>query len=93
MADQPSLNLRLIPEYNGSGAQSVVEWIEKLELICKLCNNCTWSWSEEHNIFLSMKTTVDQKKAKNLIFVQLSKLQLYVPMSLFAGTLQWMPAS
>ncbi|XP_045130851.1 uncharacterized protein LOC123515964 [Portunus trituberculatus] len=38
MADQPSLDLRLIPEYDGSGAQSVVEWIEKLELICKLRN-------------------------------------------------------
>ena len=38
MADQFSLDLRLIPEYDGSGTQSVVEWIEKLELICKLRN-------------------------------------------------------
>lgn len=38
MADQPSLDLRLIPEYDGSGVQSVVEWMEKLELICKLRN-------------------------------------------------------
>ncbi|MPC95476.1 hypothetical protein E2C01_090690 [Portunus trituberculatus] len=38
MADQPSLDLRLILEYDGSGALSVVEWIEKLELICKLRN-------------------------------------------------------
>ncbi|MPC63075.1 hypothetical protein E2C01_057167 [Portunus trituberculatus] len=38
MADQPSLDLRLILEYDGSGALSVVEWIEKLELICKLHN-------------------------------------------------------
>ena len=38
MADQSSLDLRLILEYDGSGTQSVVEWIEKLELICKLRN-------------------------------------------------------
>ena len=29
-------NLKLIPEYDGSGARSVVEWLEKLELVCKL---------------------------------------------------------
>ena len=38
MADQSSLDLRLIPEYDGSETQSVVEWIQKLELICKLRN-------------------------------------------------------
>ena len=38
MADQSSLDLRLIPEYDGSGTQSMVEWIEKFELICKLRN-------------------------------------------------------
>ena len=31
-----SLDLKLIPEYDGSGTQSVVEWLEKLELVCKL---------------------------------------------------------
>ena len=36
MAEKNSLDLKLIPEYDGSGKQSVVEWIEKLELICKL---------------------------------------------------------
>ena len=29
-------DLKLVPEYDGSGTQSVVEWLEKLELICKL---------------------------------------------------------
>ena len=29
-------DLKLIPEYDGSGAQSIVEWLEKLELVCKL---------------------------------------------------------
>lgn len=31
-----SLDLKLIPQYDGSGTASVVEWIEKLELVCKL---------------------------------------------------------
>ena len=39
MAPDPSpLELKLIPEYNGTGTQSVVEWLEKLELVCKLRN-------------------------------------------------------
>lgn len=29
-------DLKLIPEYDGSGKQSVVEWLEKLQLVCKL---------------------------------------------------------
>lgn len=29
-------DLKLIPEYDGSSAKSVVEWLEKLELVCKL---------------------------------------------------------
>ena len=29
-------DLKLVPEYDGSGTQSVVEWLEKLELVCKL---------------------------------------------------------
>ncbi|MPC65678.1 hypothetical protein E2C01_059816 [Portunus trituberculatus] len=29
-------DLKLIPEYDGSGVQGVVEWLEKLELVCKL---------------------------------------------------------
>lgn len=29
-------DLKLIPEYDGSGAQAVVEWLEKVELVCKL---------------------------------------------------------
>ncbi|KAK8397100.1 hypothetical protein O3P69_004638 [Scylla paramamosain] len=29
-------DMKLIPEYDGSVAQSVVEWLEKLELVCKL---------------------------------------------------------
>ncbi|XP_069972249.1 uncharacterized protein [Penaeus vannamei] len=28
--------MKLISEFNGSGKQSVVEWLEKLELVCKL---------------------------------------------------------
>lgn len=28
-------DLKLIPEYDGSGAQSVAGWLEKLELVCK----------------------------------------------------------
>ena len=31
-----ALDLKLIPEYDGSGKQSVVECLEKLELVCKL---------------------------------------------------------
>ncbi|KRY40940.1 Beta-mannosidase [Trichinella spiralis] len=31
-----SLDLRLIPEFDGSPQQSVVEWLEKVELVCKL---------------------------------------------------------
>lgn len=33
---EPSLDLKLIPEYDGTGKQSLVEWIGKLELICKI---------------------------------------------------------
>ncbi|KAK4318140.1 hypothetical protein Pmani_010831 [Petrolisthes manimaculis] len=33
---EPFLDLKLIPEYDGSAKQSVVEWLEKLELVCKL---------------------------------------------------------
>ena len=29
-------DLKLIPEYDGGGAQGVVEWLEKLDLVCKL---------------------------------------------------------
>lgn len=29
-------DLKLIPEFNGSSERSVAEWLEKLELICKL---------------------------------------------------------
>ena len=31
-----SFDVKLIPEYDGSGKQTVVEWFEKLELVCKL---------------------------------------------------------
>ncbi|KRZ93282.1 hypothetical protein T08_7336 [Trichinella sp. T8] len=31
-----SLDLRLIPEFDGSPQQLVVEWLEKVELVCKL---------------------------------------------------------
>ncbi|KRX12120.1 hypothetical protein T07_7195, partial [Trichinella nelsoni] len=31
-----SLDLRLIPEFDGSPQQSVVEWLGKVELVCKL---------------------------------------------------------
>ena len=31
-----SFDVKLIPEYDGSGKQTVVEWLEKLELVCKL---------------------------------------------------------
>jgi hypothetical protein len=30
------MELRLIPEFNGEGQQSVVEWLERVELICSL---------------------------------------------------------
>ena len=30
------LDLRLIPEYDGEAGSSVMEWLEKVELICKL---------------------------------------------------------
>ena len=30
------LDLRLIPEFSGSGGKSVTEWFEKLELVCRL---------------------------------------------------------
>ena len=33
---ESKFDLKLIPEYDGSGAWSVVEWLEKLELVCKL---------------------------------------------------------
>ena len=36
MPGQSTLDLKLIPEYDGSGNQSVVEWFEKIELVCKL---------------------------------------------------------
>lgn len=29
-------DVKLIPEYDGSVAQSAAEWLEKLELICKV---------------------------------------------------------
>ena len=29
-------DLKLVPEYDDSGTQSVVEWLEKLEFVCKL---------------------------------------------------------
>uniref|UniRef100_A0A5S6Q5R6 CCHC-type domain-containing protein n=1 Tax=Trichuris muris TaxID=70415 RepID=A0A5S6Q5R6_TRIMR len=31
-----TLDLRLIPEYDGSAKQSISEWLEKVELVCKL---------------------------------------------------------
>lgn len=31
-----SFDVRLIPEFDGSGKQTVVEWLEKAELVCKL---------------------------------------------------------
>lgn len=31
-----NFDLRLIPEYDGSDKQSVIEWLEKLELVCKI---------------------------------------------------------
>ena len=36
MGEETNFDLKLIPEFDGSGTQSVVEWIEKLELVCKL---------------------------------------------------------
>ena len=38
MGDETNFHLKLIPDFDGSGTQSVVEWIEKLELVCKLRN-------------------------------------------------------
>ena len=35
---ESSLDLRLIPEFGGSPVESVTEWLEKLELICRLRN-------------------------------------------------------
>uniref|UniRef100_A0A5S6QCD6 CCHC-type domain-containing protein n=1 Tax=Trichuris muris TaxID=70415 RepID=A0A5S6QCD6_TRIMR len=31
-----TLDLKLIPEYDGSAKQSIAEWLEKVELVCKL---------------------------------------------------------
>lgn len=36
MSEKSYFDLRLIPEYDGTDKQSVVEWLEKLELVCKL---------------------------------------------------------
>ena len=36
MSEETNFDLKLIPEFDGSGTQSVVEWIEKLELVCRL---------------------------------------------------------
>ncbi|KFD59597.1 hypothetical protein M514_28223 [Trichuris suis] len=33
---EKSLDLRLIPEYDGTARQSIAEWLEKVELVCKL---------------------------------------------------------
>ncbi|KAK4329283.1 hypothetical protein Pmani_000317 [Petrolisthes manimaculis] len=33
---ESNFDLRLIPEYDGSDKQSVIEWLEKLELVCKI---------------------------------------------------------
>ncbi|XP_066963421.1 uncharacterized protein [Macrobrachium rosenbergii] len=33
---ESNFDLKLIPEYDGRNAQSVMEWLEKLELVCKL---------------------------------------------------------
>ena len=30
------MDIRLIPEYDGASAISVVEWLDKVELVCKL---------------------------------------------------------
>ena len=30
------MDIRLIPEYDGTSAISVVEWLDKVELVCKL---------------------------------------------------------
>uniref|UniRef100_A0A5S6QP14 CCHC-type domain-containing protein n=1 Tax=Trichuris muris TaxID=70415 RepID=A0A5S6QP14_TRIMR len=35
-SNEGSLDLRLIPEFDGSPQQSVTEWFQKVELICKL---------------------------------------------------------
>lgn len=31
---EQSLDMKLIPEFDGNGKQSVAEWLEKLELVC-----------------------------------------------------------
>ena len=36
MGEKSYFDLRLIPEYDGTDKQSVVEWLKKLELVCKL---------------------------------------------------------
>ena len=36
MGEESNFDLKLIPEFDGSGTQSVVEWLEKLELVCAL---------------------------------------------------------
>lgn len=33
---EQSLDMKLIPEFDGNAKQSVAEWLEKLELVCKL---------------------------------------------------------
>lgn len=35
-SDSSGAELRLIPEFDGAGDQSIVEWLEKLELVCDL---------------------------------------------------------
>ena len=35
-SEQSHFDLRLIPEYDGTDKQSVVEWLEELELVCKI---------------------------------------------------------
>lgn len=35
-SDSNGAELRLIPDFDGSGEQSIVEWLEKLELVCDL---------------------------------------------------------
>ena len=35
-AVDPALELRLIPEFAGTAAESVVDWLEKVELVCSL---------------------------------------------------------
>lgn len=48
---EPLFDLKLIPEFNGSASDlAVVEWMEKLELVCRLCG----VKSLEHVIFLRL---------------------------------------